>query len=110
MTHRKASVESKASCRAHQHNNLKMDEQQYKVVVNHEGQHSIWPRGKGNALGWCDQGFVGTKAECLEHIRSVWTDMRPVSLRLASAHAVHTIRSLQDTAAPNLLQRQALAV
>lgn len=53
----------------------------YKVVVNHEEQYSIWPEYKENPLGWNDAGKVGPKAECLAHIKEVWTDMRPLSLR-----------------------------
>src|SRR5215475_10204480 len=53
----------------------------YKVVVNHEDQYSIWPADRENALGWKDVGKSGTKAECLAHIKEVWTDMRPLSLR-----------------------------
>ena len=57
------------------------DTQKYKVVVNHEEQYSIWPADRENAPGWKDAGKSGTKAECLEHIKQVWTDMRPLSLR-----------------------------
>ena len=53
----------------------------YKVVINHEEQYSIWPADRENAPGWQDAGKVGTKAECLEYIKEVWTDMRPLSLR-----------------------------
>ncbi len=53
----------------------------YKVVMNHEEQYSIWPADRENALGWVDVGKTGTKAECLAHIKEVWTDMRPLSLR-----------------------------
>lgn len=53
----------------------------YKVVVNHEDQYSIWPADRDNALGWSDAGKSGPKAECLEYIKEVWTDMRPLSLR-----------------------------
>ena len=53
----------------------------YKVVVNHEEQYSIWPAEKENPLGWKNEGKVGPKAECLAHIKEVWTDMRPLSLR-----------------------------
>ena len=57
------------------------DTQRYKVVVNHEEQYSLWPADRENALGWKDAGKEGTKAECLEYIKQVWTDMRPLSLR-----------------------------
>jgi len=53
----------------------------YNVVVNHEGQYSIWPADRENALGWCSVGMTGTKEECLDFINQVWTDMRPLSLR-----------------------------
>lgn len=57
------------------------DNTTYKVVINHEEQYSIWPADRENALGWSDAGKRGSKEECLEHIKSVWTDMRPLSLR-----------------------------
>lgn len=53
----------------------------YKVVLNHEEQYSIWPADRENPLGWRDGNKTGTKAECLAHIKEVWTDMRPLSLR-----------------------------
>jgi|tagenome__1003787_1003787.scaffolds.fasta_scaffold18136932_1 MbtH protein len=53
----------------------------YKVVVNDEEQYSIWPAHRENAPGWRDAGKNGTRADCLSYIESVWTDMRPLSLR-----------------------------
>ena len=53
----------------------------YKVVLNDEEQYSIWPESRPNPAGWHDAGKSGPKAECLEHIKTVWTDMRPLSLR-----------------------------
>lgn len=53
----------------------------YKVVVNHEEQYSIWPADRENPLGWRDADKSGLKSECLEYIKEVWTDMRPLSLR-----------------------------
>jgi MbtH protein len=52
-----------------------------KVVVNHEEQYSIWPADRENPAGWRDVGKSGAKAECLEFIKQVWTDMRPLSLQ-----------------------------
>jgi len=54
---------------------------QYRAVVNHEQQYSIWPADRANPLGWQDAGKQGTKKECLDYIKEVWTDMRPLSLR-----------------------------
>ncbi|MBD2453041.1 MbtH family protein [Nostoc sp. FACHB-87] len=61
--------------------NEKEDTTIYKVVVNHEEQYSIWPLERENPLGWQDVGKNGLKQECLNYIKEVWTDMRPLSLR-----------------------------
>ncbi|MEI7849845.1 MAG: MbtH family protein [Chloroflexota bacterium] len=50
----------------------------YKVVVNFEQQYSIWPADRENPLGWTDAGKVGSRAECMEYIKEVWTDQRPL--------------------------------
>jgi MbtH protein len=53
----------------------------YRVVVNDEEQYSIWPADRESPLGWRDAGKSGQKGECLAYIKTVWTDMRPLSLR-----------------------------
>jgi MbtH protein len=53
----------------------------YLVVINHEEQYSIWPDYKEIPLGWSAVGKSGSKEECLNYIKEVWTDMRPLSLR-----------------------------
>ncbi|MFF4776745.1 MbtH family protein [Microtetraspora fusca] len=58
-----------------------MTDEQYVVVRNDEEQYSIWPAGRTLPAGWHDAGFGGSKQECLDHIETVWTDMRPLSLR-----------------------------
>lgn len=55
----------------------------YVVVVNHEEQHSIWPEYKPLPGGWRAVPKRGPKKECLAYIDTVWTDMRPLSLRQA---------------------------
>lgn len=56
----------------------------YNVVVNDEGQYSVWPTHRAVPPGWREDGFRGSHAECLAHVRQVWTDMRPLSLRRVS--------------------------
>ncbi len=51
------------------------------VVINDEEQYSIWPTGSAPPAGWRDVGRSGTEDECLDFIQTVWTDMRPRSLR-----------------------------
>jgi MbtH protein len=58
---------------------------EYTVVMNHEEQYSIWPTFKAVPNGWTEVGKKGKKAECLEYIKEVWTDMTPASLRKARA-------------------------
>jgi MbtH protein len=58
------------------------DPRPYSVVVNHEEQYSIWREGRDIPNGWRSVGKSGSKAECLAYIKEVWTDMRPLSLRL----------------------------
>lgn len=53
----------------------------YEVVMNHEEQYSLWPKDRALPAGWTLAGFHGNKADCLAHIKEVWTDMRPLSLR-----------------------------
>jgi MbtH protein len=57
------------------------EEIQYRVVINHEGQYSIWPLDREPPAGWHDAGERGPRSACLAFIDEVWTDMRPVSLR-----------------------------
>jgi len=59
-----------------------MDEDMaYLVVVNDEDQHSLWPAHADLPPGWRAVGAPGAKAERLERIRALWTDMTPKSLR-----------------------------
>jgi MbtH protein len=53
----------------------------YNVVINEELQYSMWPAGEKVPEGWKLAGKTGTKQECLDYIKQVWTDMRPLSLR-----------------------------
>lgn len=53
----------------------------YLVVVNGEEQYSIWPAGRDLPAGWTAVGEARSRAECLDHIEQVWTDMRPKSVR-----------------------------
>ena len=59
----------------------------YEVLVNTEGQHSLWPAGLAVPLGWRAEGKPDTKEACLAHIKEMWTDMRPLSLRFRIAGA-----------------------
>jgi amino acid adenylation domain-containing protein len=51
----------------------------WRVVVNCAGQYSLWPEDRAEPLGWMNAGRVGSRDECLAHIKQVWTDLRPLS-------------------------------
>lgn len=53
----------------------------YQVVMNKEESYSIWPSHKEVPEGWSAVGKAGPKQECLDYIKEVWTDMRPLNLR-----------------------------
>jgi MbtH protein len=57
------------------------DKRTYVVVVNDEEQYSIWFATRELPLGWKACEKTGTKQECLDYIKAVWTDMRPLSVR-----------------------------
>ncbi|MFD7626669.1 MbtH family protein [Streptomyces sp. NPDC059851] len=54
-------------------------EGRYVVLVNEEGQHSLWPARIQQPLGWELARGEGTKQECADHIEAHWTDLRPKS-------------------------------
>ena len=76
------------------------DDRAYKVVVNHEEQYSIWPADRDNPAGWSDAGRTGPKSDCLAHIKDVWTDMRPLSLRRRLDAGEQAGRTARDTDRP----------
>jgi len=56
------------------------DEGTFLVLVNDEGQHSLWPAFAVVPGGWTTVHGEATRAECLEYIETNWTDLRPRSL------------------------------
>lgn len=53
----------------------------YGIVVNTEGQYSVWPLGLAIPAGWQLQGTTGDRSECLAVIAELWTDLVPRSAR-----------------------------
>jgi uncharacterized protein YbdZ (MbtH family) len=52
----------------------------YLVLVNDEGQHSLWPAFADVPAGWRSTFGPDGREPCLAHIESTWQDMRPNSL------------------------------
>ncbi|HEY3956668.1 MAG TPA: condensation domain-containing protein [Streptosporangiaceae bacterium] len=52
----------------------------YLVLVNEEGQHSLWPAFGPLADGWTVVHGPARRDECVDYITGHWTDLRPRSL------------------------------
>lgn len=52
----------------------------YLVLINDEGQHSLWPVFADVPDGWRVIFGEAGRQECLDFIEESWTDMRPKSL------------------------------
>jgi MbtH protein len=53
------------------------------VLLNAEGQYSLWPEQLAVPAGWNVAHASDTRQSCLEYIQQHWTDMRPESLKRA---------------------------
>ncbi|WTF59890.1 MbtH family protein [Streptomyces anulatus] len=52
----------------------------YLVLVNDEGQHSLWPAFAEVPAGWAVAHQEDTRQACLDYVERNWTDLRPKSL------------------------------
>jgi uncharacterized protein YbdZ (MbtH family) len=52
----------------------------FHVLVNDEGQHSLWPTFADIPPGWSIVLSKTDRKTCLDYIEENWTDMRPNSL------------------------------
>lgn len=52
----------------------------FKVLVNDEGQHSLWPASTPVPDGWTVVLDDSARADCLDYVEREWTDLRPLSL------------------------------
>ncbi|MFB7088486.1 MbtH family protein [Streptomyces sp. NPDC056296] len=50
------------------------------VLVNDEGQHSLWPSFAEVPGGWTIAFEENSRASCLEFVEANWKDLRPRSL------------------------------
>ncbi|WP_438489096.1 MbtH family protein [Streptomyces sp. S186] len=53
------------------------------VLINDEGQHSLWPAFAEVPAGWTVALAETDRQSALDHITEHWTDMRPRSLVLS---------------------------
>lgn len=51
----------------------------YTILVNEEGQHSLWPAQVNVPDGWTAVHGPDERSACLDYVRTHWTDIRPLS-------------------------------
>lgn len=52
----------------------------FRVLVNDEGQYSLWPEFLTIPSGWQSVYGPENRKLCLDYVNENWTDMRPKSL------------------------------
>lgn len=52
----------------------------YFVLVNAEGQHSLWPHAVDVPAGWSVVHGPAGRSACLGYVSTHWADLRPRSL------------------------------
>jgi MbtH protein len=61
------------------------NDRSYVVLINDEGQHSLWPSSIDVPTGWEVIRLPDSREVCLDYINENWKDMRPRSLILAES-------------------------
>ncbi|MET7771464.1 MbtH family protein [Nocardia sp. NPDC005366] len=56
------------------------DSAQFYVLINEEGEHSLWPIFAAVPTGWTIAHGAAARTACLEYVEAHWLDMRPASL------------------------------
>jgi MbtH protein len=65
----------------------------YLVLVNDEGQHSLWPSFVAVPAGWTVALAESPRDACLAYVNANWTDLRPKSLIQSMDDAARLSRS-----------------
>lgn len=66
-------------------NPFEHEEGTYVVLINDEGQYSLWPAFIDSPAGWNIALEQDKRQVCLDYISSHWTDLRPRSLDYIAA-------------------------
>jgi MbtH protein len=67
------------------------------VVVNDQGQYSVWPVQRKLPAGWRMVGEPASQECCLDRIDHLWIDMRPVGLKHTQGDSGLAERTETDT-------------
>ncbi|MFC3997347.1 cytochrome P450 [Nocardiopsis sediminis] len=72
----------------------------YLVLVNDDGQHSLWPAFADVPPGWTVRHGRAGRAACLDHIERTWTDLRPARLKTPGTGGADAAPAPADAARP----------
>lgn len=61
-------------------NPFENEDANYLVLMNDEGQHSLWPTTIDIPAGWKTVHGPDIRHACIKYTEEHWTDMRPNSL------------------------------
>ncbi|RSN20159.1 MbtH family protein [Streptomyces sp. WAC 05977] len=53
----------------------------FRVLVNRQGQHSLWPEFLTEPDGWEVVHGPAARSDCFAYVEKTWTDLRPAGLR-----------------------------
>lgn len=56
-------------------------EESYAVLINSEGQYSLWPDFLDIPSGWDQVYGVANRQECLDYVNSNWDNIMPNSAK-----------------------------
>ncbi|WP_327110319.1 MbtH family NRPS accessory protein [Nocardia sp. NBC_01730] len=56
------------------------DAAKFYVLINEEGEHSLWPVVAAAPGGWTIAYGAADRKSCLRYVETHWVDMRPKSL------------------------------
>ncbi|MED3053571.1 MbtH family protein [Bacillus thuringiensis] len=60
-------------------NPFENDNYTYKVLINEEGQYSLWPAFLDVPIGWSVVSEEASRQSCLEYVEYNWKDLNPKS-------------------------------
>jgi uncharacterized protein YbdZ (MbtH family) len=61
-------------------NGVTIDGNFFVILINDDGQYSLWPALKDIPPGWVKLEFSGSKDECTAYIDENWKNIQPKSL------------------------------
>ncbi|MCZ1264857.1 MbtH family protein [Paenibacillus taichungensis] len=72
-------------------NPFEYEDSNYLVLINQDGQYSLWPASLEVPAGWTVMLGKAKRRVCLDYIAEQWTDLKPLSLcdEIGMPGAVH---------------------